>query len=85
MSGDLINITKDILPTLYGVPSLKKTWVMVAMAVVIILLMVGGCMMLSWMVTGKGSKKTGLGDGGIVALTGMSIWLVVKIADFYIA
>lgn len=81
--GDLINITKDIAPTLYGVPTQKQWIVGVVVFIAFILIWVGSSMMFGYLFTGYGDKKTYLGRGGIVVLAGLGVWTGAKLYDHF--
>jgi hypothetical protein len=83
LPADLIHITKDIAPTLYGVPTQKQTIVGVVVFIAFILIWVGSSMMLGYLFTGYGDKKTYLGHGGVVVLAGLSVWTGAKLYDHF--
>ncbi len=81
--GELLNITKDIAPTAFGVPTQKQTIVGVVVFIAFVLIWVGSSMMLGYLFTGYGDKKTYLGYGGVVVLVGMGAWTGAKLFDYY--
>ena len=81
--GELINITKDIAPTLYGVPTQKQIVVGVVMFIAFLLIWVGTSMIMGYIFTDYGSKRVSLGHGGIVCLVGLGLWTGAKVYDHY--
>jgi hypothetical protein len=85
LPADVLHITKDIAPTMFGVPTQKQLIVGIVVFIAFILIWVGSSMMLGYLFTGHGDKKIRLGRGGIVTMVGITVWAGAKLYDHYVA